>query len=224
MACKRRPSHKLQEKLATSLQMSVEGIKLLVNEDYPEQEQIAVSHNEAQFQDFDYIPPNRLIFLGMGILVFVILVSFANTEQIETKNSQMRYSPSLELPQELTPLISGDNITFLKDVTIPDGSSILVNTKFVKIWRIRNIGTVAWKDRYLTRQTPDSYNLCSSSRQVRIKDTPPGASVDIAVEFTTPSIPGSCRTDWKMTDANGNFYFPDAHPLFSVVNVSSQKK
>lgn len=112
-----------------------------------------------------------------------------------------------------------DNTVFIKDVTIPDGSSVPVNTTFEKIWRVKNNGNVVWTDRYLKRMTLPSNLLCSSPAMVPIPETLPGETVDISVTFTSPHLPGSCRTDWKAADQHGNLYFPDMHGLYSIVTV-----
>ncbi len=113
-----------------------------------------------------------------------------------------------------------DRTLFIKDVTIPDGTLIPVNTQYVKTWRVKNVGTVAWKDRYLRRMTPSSDLICSSPKMVPIPETLPGETVDISVTFVTPHLPGSCRTDWKTADDRGNLYFPDMHGLYSIVVVT----
>ena len=114
-----------------------------------------------------------------------------------------------------------DSTLFIEDVTIPDGTPIPINTKFEKIWRVKNTGTVVWKDRYLKRITPASSLVCSSPDMVPIPETLPGETIDISVTFTTPYLPGSCRTDWKTTDKDGNLYFPDKHGLYSIVIVTA---
>lgn len=112
-----------------------------------------------------------------------------------------------------------DGTLFIKDVTIPDGTSIPVNTSFEKTWRVKNTGKLVWKDRYLMRMTPASELICSSPTMVPIPETLPGQTVDISVTFMTPHLPGSCRTDWKDADDRGNLYFPGMHGLFSIVTV-----
>lgn len=113
-----------------------------------------------------------------------------------------------------------DKTLFIKDVTIPDGTVIPVNTTYIKTWRVKNTGSIVWKHRYLKRITPASELLCSSPAMVPIPETAPGEIVDISVTFTTPHLPGSCRTDWKTADDRGNFFFPHMHGLFSIVVVS----
>ena len=115
---------------------------------------------------------------------------------------------------------SDDSTLFIKDVTIPDGTAIPVDTTFVKTWRVKNTGKLVWENRYLKRITPLSNQICSSPAMVPIPRTLPGETVDISVTFTTPHLPGSCRTDWKSADKNGNLHFPEKHGLFSIVTVT----
>lgn len=114
---------------------------------------------------------------------------------------------------------SEDKTLFIADVTIPDGTSVPVNTTFVKTWRVQNVGSVIWKDRYLKRITPASDLICSSPAMVPIPETQPGEVIEISVTFKTPHLPGSCRTDWKTSDKRGNLFFPEMHGLFSIVTV-----
>jgi hypothetical protein len=118
------------------------------------------------------------------------------------------------------PLIPGDDSDFVGDVTFPDGSPVHVNERFTKIWEIRNAGSVPWQDRYLVRQTPQDQDLCSSPQRVPVPLTQPHHNVQISVPLTAPSLPGSCRIDWKMTDANGTKFFPnESKGLYMTVNV-----
>lgn len=150
----------------------------------------------------------RLIILGAA--VFLMCFLFLVTGFVQRKNNT---------PVETYVVVQEDRTLFIKDVTIPDGTSIPVNTSFEKTWRVKNIGTVVWKDRYLKRMTPFSDLLCSSPAMVPIPETHPGETIDLTVTFETPHLPGSCRTDWKTSDARGNLYFPDMHGLFSIVTV-----
>jgi len=115
--------------------------------------------------------------------------------------------------------VDGDKTRFIADVTIPDGTSIPINTTFVKTWRVQNVGSVTWKDRYLKRMTPVSDLICSSPALVPIPETASGEIIDISVTFKTPHLPGSCRTDWKTSDNKGNLFFPEKHGLYSIVTV-----
>lgn len=119
----------------------------------------------------------------------------------------------------ISPLVFGDRSLFIKDVTIPDGTPIKIHSKFKKIWQIKNVGTVVWKNRYLARTTTTSKLLCQSMNRVPIPETLPNHTVNIEVDFVAPAMPGSCRTDWKMATARGELFFPNLHGLFSIVTI-----
>jgi len=151
-----------------------------------------------------------------GLLYAVIAVFAIGLTTLLALSFQQHNAPPIM--EDVT--IADDRTLFIKDVTIPDGTSIAVNTEFVKTWRVKNIGKVAWKNRYLKRITPASTLLCSSPSMVPIPETLPGEIVDISVTFVTPHLPGSCRTDWKTADDRGNLFFPDMHGLYSIVVVT----
>lgn len=119
------------------------------------------------------------------------------------------------------PMAPGDDSRFVADITIPDGTPVKVGQVFTKTWEIQNTGTVAWRDRYLQRQgVDDAPGLCTSPTTVPIATTQPGQHVRITVTFTAPIYPGSCRVDWKMTDAAGHLAFPNKQGLYVIVNVT----
>lgn len=117
-------------------------------------------------------------------------------------------SPSLPVP--------GDNICYNPktiDVTYPDGSTVLEGTTFTKTWLVQNCGTATWSGRYLTRQDPASGpDTCSSAKRVPVSPGEPvfpGHTVTISVTFTAPVHLAHCYSMWKMTTADGAFYFPN---------------
>ena len=163
---------------------------------------------ETSYEPVEQKSSRRLIILGSALLLTCFL--FLVTGFVQRRDSS---------PVKTRVVVQEDKTLFIKDVTIPDGTSIPVNTTFKKTWRVKNVGTVVWKDRYLKRMTPLSGLICSSPAMVPIPETQPGETIDISVTFKTPHLPGSCRTDWKTSDGRGNLYFPDMHGLFSIVTV-----
>jgi Ig-like domain from next to BRCA1 gene/Helix-turn-helix domain len=134
-------------------------------------------------------------------------------------------APTVSCPQRPDPgdhpLIPCDDDRFIADVTIPDGTIVRAGHTFVKTWEIQNSGLVPWQGRYLSRQgLLAGAGLCASVPQVAIPATLPGQDVRISVTFTAPSLPGSCRVDWKMTDGHGRVYFPYGGGLYVIVNVT----
>ncbi|MEU7909157.1 NBR1-Ig-like domain-containing protein [Actinoplanes sp. NPDC049118] len=119
-------------------------------------------------------------------------------------------------------LVPGDSSKFIADVTIPDGTKVKVNARFVKVWAIANVGTVAWQNRYLAPMIPSADDDgCRVPDRVAIGDTPPGEQVMISVPVTAPSRPGKCWVPWKMVDEHGRAFFPSRRPVYFLVTVTA---
>ncbi|MET8147914.1 NBR1-Ig-like domain-containing protein [Actinoplanes sp. NPDC049668] len=119
-------------------------------------------------------------------------------------------------------LIPGDASRFVADVTIPDGTRVKVNARFVKVWAIANVGSVAWQGRYLAPANPGGDDEgCLVPDRVAIGDTAPGEQVMISVPVTAPSRPGQCWVAWKMVDEHGRPYFPSRRPVYFQVTVTA---
>jgi len=218
----RKPSEKLVSRLSTSLNIPLSEMQKLIDADYSNvstNESDVIKNREQSLLDISLFRSQiwlkRTLAITCLIFISIILLTFFDKPDLIVNGGVYK-----AIPDKLSPTIEGDDISFVADVTIPDGTVIPINSSYKKIWRIKNIGMIEWKGRYLSRITPISPNICSSPKRVQIPDTLPSKTVDVEVVISTPSIPGSCRTDWKMTDKDGELFFPDAYPLFSIVNVS----
>ena len=97
-----------------------------------------------------------------------------------------------------------DWATFVKDVTIPDGTQLSPGEVFTKVWRLQNRGTCTW--------TPDydvifygGAEMSGTTMQVP-GYVAPGQSVDIAVTFTAPSTPGHYVGYWILRNSSGALF------------------
>ena len=200
MSGKENPSPETKSRISKSLNIKIDEFDLLH----------ARSNLKPEANDF--LRDRKHLRKPLFFLISILLTSAIGLAAI---NSQR----SIESSVGKVVTNPNDKTLFIKDVTVPDGTAIPVDTTFVKTWRVKNVGTVIWKNRYLKRITSLSNQICSSPAMVPIPETLPGETVDISVTFTTPHLPGSCRTDWKSADENGNLHFPDMHGLFSIVTV-----
>lgn len=98
-----------------------------------------------------------------------------------------------------------DWMSFIKDVTIPDGTTLRPGETFTKVWRIKNRGTCTW--------TPD-YTLVfnggdqlGSTTSVRLPSyVAPGQTVDVSVAFTAPTAEGSYIGYWMLRNTSGALF------------------
>jgi transcriptional regulator with XRE-family HTH domain len=107
----------------------------------------------------------------------------------------------------------GDASTFVGD-TIPNGTLFAPGQLFLKLWRIRNSGTVPWIDRALERQGPlTGPGLITSPREIPILDTQPGEVVSIIAPLKAPTYDCTSIAYFKMIDADGALCFPSNYQL-----------
>ena len=94
-----------------------------------------------------------------------------------------------------------DRAQFVKDVTVPDGTTFQPNTTFAKTWRLKNIGTCTWTNYSLVYDSgekmsgPDSALIPTS--------VAPGQTVDITISLTAPASAGTYRGYWKLKNNTG---------------------
>ena len=104
-----------------------------------------------------------------------------------------------------TPVSYCDWVAFVKDVSIPDGSTFAPGETFTKTWRLKNRGTCTW--------TPDYTLVYNSGAQmgettaVRLPAyVAPGQTVDVSVTFTAPSTSGRYTGYWILRNPSGALF------------------
>lgn len=106
-----------------------------------------------------------------------------------------------------------DNTLYLEDLSIPDGMLVRPGELLRKGWRVRNVGTVPWVNRRLTRLGPrGGPGHLASPRSVPIPDTAPGDTVDLWVDLRAPRMRSNPTAYFKMTDQAGRLYWPTRYP------------
>ncbi len=96
--------------------------------------------------------------------------------------------------------------TFVSDVTVPDNTQVDAGKPFTKTWRVKNDGTCTWG--------PSGYplhalvfvggNQMGGPDQVPLPGAvPPGQTVDISVQLTAPTTPGTYIGQWELHVDNG---------------------
>lgn len=98
-----------------------------------------------------------------------------------------------------------DAATFVKDVTIPDGTFIDPGKSFSKVWRLRNSGTCTWTSQYaLTFQT--GYRMGAASTIPLAGEIESGQTVDLRIDLQAPQVGGSYWGFWMLRNANGQLF------------------
>lgn len=86
---------------------------------------------------------------------------------------------------------------FVSDVSYDDGSEVVANTRFRKMWRIRNNGVIRWpKGTQLAFHT--GHDMTLRKNAVLVDSLFPGEEAVIAVDLLAPKTPGFYRADWRL--------------------------
>lgn len=144
-------------------------------------------------------------FEGDGLLLSLFEVADHAAEQHRRRAGGHRPSFLGGLP--------GDASTFIDD-TVPHGTLMKPGQRFVKVWRIRNTGTVRWQARRLERQGPlTGPGLITSARYVAIPTTEPGEIAEIRADLKAPGYDCTSIAYFKMVDETRGLSFPNEYQL-----------
>jgi hypothetical protein len=108
------------------------------------------------------------------------------------------------------------NMTFVDDVTIPDGEQMFAGQDFTKTWKVKNSGTCTWttgfKLAYVRGEAMGGQTVSLASA-VAV-----GQTVDISVTLKAPSKSGQSTGVWGLMDEKGAYFGP---VLTIVINVGT---
>ena len=95
-----------------------------------------------------------------------------------------------------------DWVTFIKDVSIPDGTRLTAGETFTKTWRLKNRGTCTWTSDYMLVFT--SGVQMGGTTAVRLPgNVAPSQTVDISVTLTAPANRGHYTGYWMLRSPSG---------------------
>ncbi len=116
-----------------------------------------------------------------------------------------------------TPYIPCDWGEFIKDISVPEGTTFLPGDKFTKTWRLKNIGSCTWTSDYALvfsgGSQMDGSNVVYLPGTVR-----QGETVDISVDLIAPTQSGTYTGRWQLRNGAGVLFGvgPDRNEAFSV--------
>ena len=151
--------------------------------------------------------------------------TFATVQAIVTQTiaAETQYAPTqtpvppTAIPATNTPLPTStpvptatkvsycDWVSFVKDVTIPDGTLLDPGEIFTKTWRLENRGTCTWTPDYMLVFT--SGEALGSTTAVRLPGyVSPGQTVDVSVTLTASSQSGKHIGYWMLRNPSGALF------------------
>jgi hypothetical protein len=119
-------------------------------------------------------------------------------------NTSTPTSTQLPAPTNLPPTATNTSIcdlaSFIKDVTVADGTEFEPNENFTKTWQLENIGTCTWSGYTLVF---DSGDAMSGPASLPVGSVSPGQEVDLSVDLKAPGSDGSYRGYWRIKNNTG---------------------
>jgi hypothetical protein len=95
-----------------------------------------------------------------------------------------------------------DWASFIKDVTIPDGTKLSLGETFTKTWRLQNRGTCTWTPDYMLVFV--SGDQMGGTTAVRLPAyVAPGQTVDVSVTLTAPDKRRNYVGYWMLRNPSG---------------------
>lgn len=147
-------------------------------------------------------------------------------ESATAQATQSTIPTATNTPSGPTPTtVPCDRGSFVKDVTIPDGTVMSPGASFTKTWELKNTGTCTWNSNYAIVFANKGNILGGpASKQLTSGTVAPGESVQVSVDMKAPTTPGSYRSEWQLRNASGVVFGigPGANQTFYVdikVNV-----
>jgi hypothetical protein len=92
--------------------------------------------------------------------------------------------------------------TFVKDVTIPDNTSMAAGATFTKTWRLQNSGSCSWDSGYVLLFDSGEQMGAPATATITNGSIAPGETLDISVNLTAPTTSGTYQGNFKLRSPN----------------------
>lgn len=107
-----------------------------------------------------------------------------------------------------------DNLTFLSDLTIPDGTIVSPGSTLDKRWEVENSGNCNWGSNYRIRIIAGTE--MGAQKEQALYPARSGTRAVIRILFNAPNETGTYRSAWQAFDEQGE---PFGDPFFIEITV-----
>ncbi len=154
-------------------------------------------------------------------LIVVILSGCSRSSQTQAATSFLpptaEASPTDRPVAAVTPTVNTECtnvLSFMEDITIPDGEEVKPGAELDKRWQVRNNGTCDWNDQYTVRLI--SGIAMGSPQEQTLYPARSGSAAIIRAVLTAPSEPGTYRSAWQAYNPAGE---PFGDPFYIEIIV-----
>jgi hypothetical protein len=122
----------------------------------------------------------------------------------------------VETPVSISTPTCINNLEYLEDLSLPDGTVVKPGERLDKRWLVENSGTCNW-DEYYRLKFMSGTDLSAPLEQA-LYPARSGSKATIRILFSAPTEPGSYQSAWQAYDPQGQ---PFGDQIFIKVVVSS---
>lgn len=151
-----------------------------------------------------------------------VIATTSPTSQVSPIPSiQASPSPVEAIPTKGT-VLPCDKVSFVRDISIPDGTLIFPGTPFLKTWELKNSGSCPWNSNYslVFANEGDLMGAAISQPLVTSGAVQPGELVKISVSLTAPAKTGDARSYWRVRNPAGVDFGPAGKSFWAAIKVS----
>ncbi len=160
------------------------------------------THDSFEILELDIYTPTSTLFLPTSTLT---------STPTPTEDNELLINTDLLISS--TPIITASSATpscvnqaeFVKNLNMGDYTQFKTGEPFAKIWRIRNIGTCTWTNKY-NLIFVDGSQMGSLDQVSLTNEVLPGETIDIRINGNAPIVPGEYSSYWLIQDEEGNLF------------------
>jgi hypothetical protein len=97
-----------------------------------------------------------------------------------------------------------NNLSFMKDVTMPDNSSAAPGSTIDKQWLVQNSGTCNWDSTYHLKWVGG--DPLGAAQEQALYPARAGTQATLRILFTAPATEGPSESAWQAVDPDGNVF------------------
>lgn len=125
-----------------------------------------------------------------------------------------RLTPTVTSLATLTMIPCTNDLTFIEDLTIPDGTTLSAGQSIDKQWLVTNSGTCDWDDRYRLKFI--SGEPLAAPTEQALYPARAGSQATLRIVFTAPTSAGSYQSAWQAFAPDGSAF---GQPFFIQIVV-----
>ncbi len=109
-----------------------------------------------------------------------------------------------------------DVLSFVSDISIPDGTVVSPGGEIDKRWEVKNSGTCDWGKDYTIRLV--SGDALGVAEEQSLIPAAAGKTATIQIVFTAPDKSGTYRSAWQAANPNGDLFGDEFYVEVKVQN------